>query len=202
MSTASTGKREPLFAITRRRTSVGSVRGAARPHFSAAPPQPPNRTRRRAPSPRRTRRHHHYRGPRRPPLVAGLPPAVEWRQPTLGGGGSTGLPSCSPTRMPASKDSQESAVPNGSRVGGLLSKSCGAGCNHESRLNAVWNELFAIVAAAATWRHQRQRRNVLFFKGLQALAKGASRTRRSCSLCRPLPLHLPVDSVGHLLVRS
>jgi Reverse transcriptase (RNA-dependent DNA polymerase) len=59
-----------------------------------------------------------------------------------------------------------------------------------SRDSMPWKELFAIVAAAATWGRLWSRRRVLFFTDcmpvVQALAKGASRTRRIMQLIRLL----------------
>jgi hypothetical protein len=59
-----------------------------------------------------------------------------------------------------------------------------------SRDSMPWKELFAIVAAAATWGRLWSRRRVLFFTDcmpvVQALAKGASRTRRMMQLIRLL----------------
>jgi hypothetical protein len=53
-----------------------------------------------------------------------------------------------------------------------------------------WKELFAIVAAASTWGAQWARRRVTFFTDcmpvVQALSKGASRTRRIMQLIRIL----------------
>jgi hypothetical protein len=53
-----------------------------------------------------------------------------------------------------------------------------------------WKELFAIVAAASTWGAQWARRRVTFFTDcmpvVQALTKGASRTRRIMQLIRIL----------------
>ena len=53
-----------------------------------------------------------------------------------------------------------------------------------------WKELFAIVAAAATWGARWTRRRVVFFTDcmpvVQALTKGASRTRRIMQLIRIL----------------
>ena len=53
-----------------------------------------------------------------------------------------------------------------------------------------WKELFAIVAAAATWGPRWERRKVIFFTDcmpvVQALEKGASRTRRIMQLIRAL----------------
>jgi hypothetical protein len=53
-----------------------------------------------------------------------------------------------------------------------------------------WKELFAIVAAAATWGHLWERRKVIFvcdcMPVVQALSKGASRTRRMMQLIRVL----------------
>ena len=53
-----------------------------------------------------------------------------------------------------------------------------------------WKELFAIVAAAATWGPSWERRKIIFFTDcmpiVQALAKGASRTRRIMQLIRAL----------------
>ena len=53
-----------------------------------------------------------------------------------------------------------------------------------------WKELYAIVAAAATWGHLWERRKVIFVTDcmpiVQALAKGASRTRGIMQLIRLL----------------
>ncbi len=53
-----------------------------------------------------------------------------------------------------------------------------------------WKELFAIVAAAATWGLRWERRKVIFFTDcmpiVQALTKGSSRTRRIMQLIRAL----------------
>jgi hypothetical protein len=59
-----------------------------------------------------------------------------------------------------------------------------------SRDSMPWKELYAIVAAAATWGSMWSRRRVLFFTDcmpvVHALAKGASRTRRIMQLIRLL----------------
>ena len=59
-----------------------------------------------------------------------------------------------------------------------------------SRDSMPWKELYAIVAAAATWGSKWARRRVLFFTDcmpvVHALAKGASRTRRIMQLIRLL----------------
>ena len=56
-----------------------------------------------------------------------------------------------------------------------------------------WKELYAIVAAAATWGHTWQRRKVCFITDcmsvVQAVTKGASRTRRMMQLIRQLHLY-------------
>ena len=59
-----------------------------------------------------------------------------------------------------------------------------------SRDSMPWKELFAIVAAAATWGSLWARRRVIFFTDcmavVQALTRGASRTRRIMQLMRML----------------
>jgi hypothetical protein len=59
-----------------------------------------------------------------------------------------------------------------------------------SRDSMPWKELFAIVAAAATWGQAWTRRKVIFFTDcmpvVQALTKGSSRTRRIMQLIRTL----------------
>ena len=59
-----------------------------------------------------------------------------------------------------------------------------------SRDSMPWKELFAIVAAAATWGSLWERRKIVFHTDcmpvVQALAKGASRTRRIMQLIRAL----------------
>ena len=56
-----------------------------------------------------------------------------------------------------------------------------------------WKELYAIVAAAATWGHAWQRRKVVFITDcmpvVHAVTKGASRTRRIMQLIRQLHLY-------------
>ena len=59
-----------------------------------------------------------------------------------------------------------------------------------SRDSMPWKELYAIVAAASTWRSRWTRKRVVFFTDcmpvVQALTKGASRTRRIMQLIRIL----------------
>jgi hypothetical protein len=59
-----------------------------------------------------------------------------------------------------------------------------------SRDSMPWKELYAIVAAAATWGHLWQRKLVCFFTDcmpvVQSVLKGASRTRRIMQLIRQL----------------
>jgi Reverse transcriptase-like len=59
-----------------------------------------------------------------------------------------------------------------------------------ARDSMPWKELFAIVAAAATWGPRWQRQRVTFFTDcmpvVQAITKGASRTRRMMQLIRQL----------------
>jgi hypothetical protein len=59
-----------------------------------------------------------------------------------------------------------------------------------ARDSMPWKELYAIVAATATWGHLWQRRRVIYFTDcmpvVQALSKGASRTRRIMQLIRSL----------------
>jgi hypothetical protein len=59
-----------------------------------------------------------------------------------------------------------------------------------ARDSMPWKELFAIVAAAATWGHRWERRKIIFLTDcmpvVQALTKGASRTRRIMQLIRAL----------------
>jgi hypothetical protein len=66
-----------------------------------------------------------------------------------------------------------------------------------------WKELFAIVAAAATWGAGWARRKVIFFTDcmpvVQALEKGASRTRRIMQLIRALHYYAARD---HFVYRA
>jgi hypothetical protein len=59
-----------------------------------------------------------------------------------------------------------------------------------NRDSMPWKELFAIVAAAATWGSSWERQKIIFFTDcmpiVQALTKGASRTRRIMQLIRAL----------------
>jgi hypothetical protein len=59
-----------------------------------------------------------------------------------------------------------------------------------ARDSMPWKELFAIVTAASTWGHLWERRKVIFVTDclpvVQALSKGASRTRRIMQLIRHL----------------
>jgi hypothetical protein len=75
-----------------------------------------------------------------------------------------------------------------------------------TRDSMPWKELYAIVAAAATWGQRWSRRKVIFYTDcmpvVQALNKGASRTRRMMQLIRILHFHAArysfVYSVQHL----
>jgi hypothetical protein len=59
-----------------------------------------------------------------------------------------------------------------------------------ARDSMPWKELFAIVTAASTWGHLWERKKVIFVTDcmpvVQALSKGASRTRRIMQLIRHL----------------
>ena len=59
-----------------------------------------------------------------------------------------------------------------------------------ARDSMPWKELFAIVAAASTWGHRWERKKVIFVTDcmpvVQALSKGASRTKRIMQLIRHL----------------
>jgi len=67
-----------------------------------------------------------------------------------------------------------------------------------ARDSMPWKELYAIVAAAATWGHQWARKKVIFWTDcqpvVQALQKGASRTRRMMQLIRILHHHAATHS--------
>ena len=66
-----------------------------------------------------------------------------------------------------------------------------------------WKELYAIVAAAATWGHLWERKKVIFVTDcmpiVQALTKGASRTRRIMQLIRSLHFYA---AQHHFLYRA
>jgi hypothetical protein len=70
-----------------------------------------------------------------------------------------------------------------------------------SRDSMPWKELYAIVAAAATWGPHWSRRRILFWTDcqpvVQALSKGASRTRRMMQLIRALHFYAARHSFSY-----
>jgi hypothetical protein len=71
-----------------------------------------------------------------------------------------------------------------------LDQECAARDATMGRDSMPWKELFAIVAAAATWGSTWERQKIVFFTDcmpvVQALMKGSSRTRRIMQLIRAL----------------